>query len=235
MSYIDDFASNTFPSQPQMITRRYLAFYFPWDPNYLSINPYKSNNIDNGIFMYIPYIYNYCIYISLWYPYKSLYIHAYFQWDPSPNHPPNHPPNPTQVEAHRQRLREDRDAQQAMGWTPHAARGGPRDIGKLDEIGDFTNTNWGKWEIIGMQVMDIDVGYIPTIESTWINNINVSVWRQKLNVLMRKLCLSNHQICGYPNTPQFHASPLHWVYIGIYIGHYSHLFSLSSYRIRIQL
>jgi hypothetical protein len=89
MSYIDDFASNTFPSQTQMITRRYLAFYFPLDPNYLSINLYESNNIDNGIFrifpiyiitvyiyIYIPiYIYSY-IYI---YPYKSLYIHAYFQ------------------------------------------------------------------------------------------------------------------------------------------------------------
>ena len=64
-------------------------------------------------------------------------------------------------------------------------------------------------------------GIYSDYESTWINNMNVSVWRQKLNVFMSKLCLSNHQICGYPNTPQFHASPLHWVYIGIYIGHYS--------------
>ena len=97
MSYIDDFASNTFPSQTQMITRRYLAFYFPLDPNYLSINLYESNNIDNGIFrifpiyiitvyiyiyiyIYIPIYINIYIYIFLYiYPYKSLYIHAYVQ------------------------------------------------------------------------------------------------------------------------------------------------------------
>jgi hypothetical protein len=61
-----------------------------------------------------------------------------------------------------------RGTRRSAGHGLNAACGAWRASGHW-EIGDFTNTNWGKWEIIGMQVMDIDVGYILTmnqLEST---------------------------------------------------------------------